>query len=130
MSPEELDKERAKRLDRIHHVAVEVADVAEAVAWYTDRFSCDLAYRDDTWALLRFENASLALVTRGEHLGHFGIEGPEPEHFGASRVHRDGVRYVYLTDPGGNVVEVAREPAARGTPPSEGPPRGPGQGRS
>jgi len=110
LSEKERESPGAIRLDRIHHVAVEVPDVAAAVAWYQARFACDLAYRDDTWALLRFENASVALVTRGEHAGHFGIEGPDPERFGAARVHRDGVRYVYLTDPGGNVVEVAKEP--------------------
>jgi catechol 2,3-dioxygenase-like lactoylglutathione lyase family enzyme len=110
MNRREGNQEGSKRLDRIHHVAVEVPDVATAVAWYRERFTCDLAYRDETWALLTFENASLALVTRGEHSGHFGIEGPDPERYGAVRVHRDGVRYVYLTDPGGNVVEVAKEP--------------------
>ena len=110
MNREQGNQELAKRLDRIHHVAVEVPDVDAAVTWYRERFTCDLAYRDATWALLRFENASLALVTRDEHAGHFGIEGPDPERYGVVRVHRDGVRYVYLTDPGGNVVEVAKEP--------------------
>jgi catechol 2,3-dioxygenase-like lactoylglutathione lyase family enzyme len=101
-------------LDRIHHVAVPCDDLEEALSWYTSRFRCRVAYRDATWALLRFENASLALVTRGEHPAHFGIEGPAPEGFGAVRVHRDGVSYVYLTDPGGNVVEVCEGPSREG----------------
>lgn len=106
-------KRERKRLDRIHHVAVPCADVDEAISWYTGRFGCEVAYRDGTWALLRFENASLALVAQGEHQRHFGIEGPDPERFGTVRVHRDGVRFVYLSDPAGNVVEVAEEPFER-----------------
>jgi catechol 2,3-dioxygenase-like lactoylglutathione lyase family enzyme len=97
-------------LDRIHHVAVPCDDVGAAVAWYTEHFRCEVVYRDGTWALLRFENASLALVTRDEHPGHFGVEGPDPRPLGEAREHRDGVRYVYLRDPWGNVVEVVQEP--------------------
>ena len=100
-------------LDRIHHVAVPCADVDEAISWYTERFACEVTYRDGTWALLRFENASLALVMQGEHPRHFGIEGPDPGRFGAVRVHRDGVRFVYLNDPAGNAVEVAEGPLAK-----------------
>ncbi len=98
-----------RHLDRIHHVAVEVPDVALAVAWYLSRFRCGLAYQDDTWALLTFENASLALVTRGDHPPHFGVEGPAIGDEKAARLHRDGVRYVYIEDPGGNVVEIVEE---------------------
>jgi catechol 2,3-dioxygenase-like lactoylglutathione lyase family enzyme len=97
-------------LDRLHHVAIPCDDVSAAVAWYTERFRCEVAYRDETWSLLRFQNASLALVTRGEHPGHFGVEGPKPDTLGEVRTHRDGVRFAYLRDPWGNVVEVVEEP--------------------
>lgn len=105
-----MKEDGRQSLDRIHHIAVPCDDVGAAVAWYTDRFRCEVAYRDETWALLRFENASLALVTRGEHPAHFGVEGPDPSAMGEVRTHRDGVRYVYLTDPWGNVVEVDEDP--------------------
>jgi catechol 2,3-dioxygenase-like lactoylglutathione lyase family enzyme len=97
-------------LDRLHHVAIPCDDVGAAVAWYTQRFRCEVTYRDGTWALLRFANASLALVTRDEHPAHFGVEGPAPDTLGEVRTHRDGVRFLYLRDPWGNVVEVVEEP--------------------
>ena len=106
-----MTREADGALDRLHHVAIACDDVGAAVAWYTERFRCEVAYRDETWALLRFENASLALVTRGEHAGHFGVEGPDLDALGEVRTHRDGVRFVHLMDPWGNVVEVVEEPA-------------------
>ncbi len=96
-------------LDPIHHVAIAVRDVGAAVAWYTERFRCAIAYRDATWALLRFGNLDVALVTEGEHAAHFGILRRDASAFGEVKTHRDGVRYVYLEDPSGNTVEVVEE---------------------
>lgn len=95
-----------RELDPLHHIAVVVKDVEGAVAWYTGRFSCRVAYRDATWALLRFANLDVALVTEGEHAAHFGILRSDAAAFGEVKSHRDGVRYVYIEDPSGNTVEV------------------------
>jgi catechol 2,3-dioxygenase-like lactoylglutathione lyase family enzyme len=48
-------------LDRIEHVAMSVADIDSAVAWYTSNFRCTVAYRTRPWALLDFANLQLAL---------------------------------------------------------------------
>jgi catechol 2,3-dioxygenase-like lactoylglutathione lyase family enzyme len=93
-------------LDEIDHIAVEVNDVKEAVAWYAGHFRCRIDYQDDTWALLSFANIRLAFVSRGEHRPHIGFKRPDAERFGALKTHRDGTRYVYLDDPAGNVVEI------------------------
>ena len=55
-------------LDSIHHVAIPVANVAEAVSWYREHFRCEVSYQDESWALLKFANASLALVISEQHL--------------------------------------------------------------
>lgn len=108
------DQDR-KGLDPVHHIAIVVADVAAAVAWYTERFRCEVAYRDATWALLRFANLDVALVTEGEHAAHFGILRSDAATFGEVKAHRDGVRYVYIEDPSGNTVEVVEDEAGQRT---------------
>lgn len=93
-------------LDSLDHVAVAVDDVASAVDWYRGRFRCEIAYQDDTWALLRFANTRLALVIPEQHPPHIGFVSPDAESFGKLRLHRDGTRSTYLKDPAGNSVEV------------------------
>ena len=93
-------------LDSIHHVAIEVDDVKEAIAWYADKFRCQISYEDDTWALLQFGNLSLALVTRGEHPAHVGFVTENAAEYGELKTHRDGARSIYLADPAGNAVEL------------------------
>ncbi|MEI7782495.1 MAG: VOC family protein [Planctomycetota bacterium] len=35
-------------LDEIHHIAISVRDVAEAVDWYRKHFRCEIGYQDAT----------------------------------------------------------------------------------
>ena len=96
-------------LDSIHHVAVSVQDVAASVRWYTEKFRCRVSYQDETWALLQFENASLALVIAEQHPPHLAFESPHAEQFGPLTPHRDGTRSIYIRDPAGNSVEVLQD---------------------
>ncbi len=91
--------------DRIDHVAVPVTDVAAAVKWYTDRFDCEIAYQDETWAALQFENIRLALVIPQEHPGHIAFPTDNADAHGLAKPHRDGTRSAYVKDPFGNTVE-------------------------
>jgi catechol 2,3-dioxygenase-like lactoylglutathione lyase family enzyme len=93
-------------LDTIHHVAVPVRDVEEAVRWYSSRFRCRVLYHDPTWAMLEFENTRLALVVPDQHPPHLGFEHPDADAFGPLTLHRDGTRSIYLQDPSGNSVEI------------------------
>lgn len=95
-------------LDTIHHVAIEVADIAVAVRWYQELLACDVAYQDATWALLRFANLSMALVLPGSHPPHVAITCYQPEKYGEVKVHRDGTSSVYIEDPFGNFVEMLK----------------------
>lgn len=100
---------RTTGLDTIHHTAISVPDVAKAVEWYTSRFHCNVEYIDDTWALLVFANAKLALVLPQEHPAHVAISRPDANKFGELVTHRDGVKSVYITDVFGNSIEVLEE---------------------
>ena len=60
-------------LSFIDHIAVESNDISKSVEWYSQKFDCEIKHQDDTWALLGFDNISLALVTPGEHPPHIAI---------------------------------------------------------
>ena len=95
-----------KALDSVHHIAITVQDVAKAVEWYTEQFRCDVAYQDDTWAMVQFDNLALAFVLPEQHPPHIGYAMPNAEQYGELKPHRDGTRSVYTSDPFGNVVEM------------------------
>lgn len=103
-------KGKPSALDTIHHVAIPVPNVAQAVEWYTSLFNCCVDYIDDTWALLGFANAKLALVLPHEHPSHFALTRPDASKFGDLVTHRDGLNSVYITDAFGNSIEVLEEP--------------------
>ena len=90
----------------IHHVALHVNDVSSAVGWYCGAFQCRVTYQDSTWAMLEFENVSLALVSQSEHPPHIAVTHPRAERFGELTTHRDGTRSVYVQDTSGNAVEI------------------------
>ena len=92
--------------DSVHHVAISVPDIAAAVAWYCKMFRCSIVYQDETWAILQFANVQLALVIPGEHPPHIGFATPGAADFGELRMHRDGTRSVYISDVGGNAIEL------------------------
>lgn len=93
-------------LDSIHHIAISVEDIGKAVSWYQETFSCEIEYQDETWALLKFANASLALVLPNQHPPHIGFVSSKAESYGALKTHRDGTRSIYISDSSGNAVEL------------------------
>jgi len=97
-----------KTLDHIHHVAIQVKDIEESLNWYTSNFSCEVAYRDESWALLKFKNISLALVLPHQHPPHFAITKDDVKPYGVPVPHRDGTSSVYIQDPSGNNVEMLK----------------------
>ena len=94
-----------KQLDTLHHAAIRVRDVQQAVDWYTQRFACKVEYQDATWAMLEFANVRLAFVLAEEHPPHIAILG-DPLAYGEAKIHRDSTSSVYLKDPSGNNVEI------------------------
>lgn len=92
-------------LDELHHVAIQVEDVARAVHWYQSKFRCQVSWQDETWALLQFANTSLALVIPGEHPPHLAFTMDNADRLGPLVTHRDQTRSLYIKDSEGNVVE-------------------------
>lgn len=95
-----------QNLDSLHHVAISVRDVAQAVDWYARTFRCRVVYQDATWAMLQFANVQLALVVPEQHPPHLGFVTPNAETHGELKTHRDGTRSIYVADPAGNPVEL------------------------
>lgn len=94
------------KLHSLHHVAISVSDIDRAIDWYTSRFACELKYRDDTWALLKFANIHLALVIPEQHPPHIGLTDLNASDYGPLVLHRDGTQSIYILDSEGNHVEI------------------------
>ncbi len=95
-------------LDPIHHIAIQVHNIDQSVSWYQSHFSCEVAYHDASWALLKFANISLALVLPQQHPPHFAIPRDDVAPFGTPVPHRDGTSSVYIQDPSGNNIEMLK----------------------
>jgi len=94
------------QLDTIHHIAIQVSNISDSVNWYISRYQCDVSYQDESWALLQFENTTLALVLPEQHPYHFAILTDNLAAYGSGTAHRDGTRSVYLRDIDNNQVEM------------------------
>lgn len=103
---EQTSESPAKSLDALHHIAIQVDEIAAAVNWYKGNFRCEVTYQDETWAMLKFANVLMALVVPGQHPPHVAFTSPHAEQFGDLRTHRDGTRSVYTSDPFNNVIEM------------------------
>ena len=97
-------------LDALHHIAIQVQNVARAVEWYREHFRTAIIYQDNTWAMLKFRNVYLALVIPGEHPPHVALIHTEAQKFGPLTQHRDGTRSIYIADSEGNQVEIMAPP--------------------
>ena len=45
----------------IDHIALQVNNIKESVAWYVVNYNCMILHCDDTWAFLQFDNIKLEL---------------------------------------------------------------------
>jgi len=93
---------------KLDHVALNVKNVYESVAWYRSRFKVIVEYEDETWAMLSIDNCKIALTKQGTHPPHVAIRVESINEFPAGcevKQHRDGSWYYYDRDLDGNVVE-------------------------
>ena len=63
-------------------------------------------YQDKTWAILSFQNISIALVSPGEHPAHFAVVKESLTNDVKIKYHRDGIGYVYSNDLDNNIIEL------------------------
>lgn len=103
---------------RFDHVAQQVPDIGEAVAWWRDTFpGVRVLHEDPTWALIEACGLKLAFVLADQHPGHLAwrVDEAELERLASDgdheiRAHRDGSRSFYVEGPGGQAVEVIAYP--------------------
>lgn len=97
-------------MESIHHLAIQVDNIRQALAWYQGEFDVEVTYEDESWAMIRFANVSLALVLPGHHPPHFAVSRKDAGLYGPLNRHRDGTASVYVADPFGNVIEFIQLP--------------------
>ena len=96
-------------MDKMHHIAIEVNAIQESLDWYKKNTDCKITYEDDTWAMIEYDNISLALVLPGMHPPHIAFEKDNAEDYGILKPHRDGTSSVYIKDPANNSVEILKK---------------------
>ena len=97
----------------LDHVAIQTPDIADSVAFYQKQFGAQIIYQDASWAFLRIGQGKLALVKPEQHPAHVAlrVDLPQLEAIAAQyeqsvKIHRDGTRGIYLSDPAGNQLEL------------------------
>ena len=93
------------QMEILHHIALPVTDIPNAVDWYERNFNIRRVYEDESLALLSFENVCLALVLPDQHRAHFAVEREDTEAMGAPATHRDRSASVRAEDSRGNMIE-------------------------
>ena len=92
----------------IDHIALQVDNIKESVAWYVVNYDCMILHCDDTWAFLQFDNIKLALVVEDQHPYHIAFSVDEIEWEDHIMEHRDGSVSKYIEDPSGNKIEIIK----------------------
>lgn len=59
-------------MPQILQTALQVDDIASAVAWYRKQFVCEVKYQDESSAILNLDNLSIALVAAGRDAPRHG----------------------------------------------------------
>jgi hypothetical protein len=104
------------------HVAQQVPDIAEAVAWQMRTVpGSTVLHQDPTWALVESGGAKLAFVLPDQHPSHlaFRVADDELERLAAENgvaiaTHRDATRSIYLEGPGSLATEIISYPEDAG----------------
>jgi catechol 2,3-dioxygenase-like lactoylglutathione lyase family enzyme len=101
-----------QRLVGINHVALGVADVDAAVAFYTHVFDVSSVNRIPSGALLGLGDQFLALFERGAEEPHFGLVVPDKEaarhELQAAGAELSPGRFLDFRDPSGNRVQLVQ----------------------
>ncbi len=106
---------------RFDHVAQQVPDIGEAVAWQLQAVpGSRVLHQDPTWALVESAGVKLAFVLPDQHPAHiaYRVDDDELERLAARHgatiaVHRDATRSFYLEGPGSLQTEVISYPEDR-----------------
>lgn len=92
--------------DSIHHIAINVADVAKAAQWYQTSFHCRVVFQEKTLAIVEFKNLKLYLLLPNQAPSHVAFERSDAHTFGELQEQTDGSLATFVADPTGNVVQI------------------------
>ena len=108
--------ESTKQADAMQfdHVAQQVPDINEAVAWYMTLLpQAKVLYQDTSWAFIEAGGTKLAFVREDQHPNHLAwrVSDAQLEQMAARyqktiALHRDKTRSFYLEAPGGQHIEI------------------------
>lgn len=106
---------------RFDHVAQQVPDIAQAVAWQVEAVpDSRVLHQDGSWALVESAGVRLAFVLADQHPPHvaFRVEESELERLATRHgvtiaTHRDATRSFYLKGPGTLQTEIISYPTDR-----------------
>jgi hypothetical protein len=90
----------------VDHIALQSLKPSESAKWYSERFFGTIMYSDEEWALVKFDNISVAFVLPDAHPSHIAFEVKtiiDDSGFGR---HRDGSMFKYERDKWGNTYEL------------------------
>ena len=59
---------------KLDHIAIQVEDLPLSIKWYVDTLNAEIAYQDETWAMLKIGLTNLALTIPREHPPHIAFE--------------------------------------------------------
>ncbi len=101
-----MPEQNEEKLDQIHHLAINVADLEKSIKWYQQSFNCRLIFQAKAQAILEFANVKLTLVLPSAEPLHLAFCRKDAKTLGTLRERVDGVNSTFIADPTGNVIEV------------------------
>ena len=91
---------------QLDHIALNVKNIETSADWYVKNFDAKIKYMDETWALLKIKNTSVALTIASQHPPHIAFRVDSLDQLPEDPVtHRDGSISCYVQDPDGNSIE-------------------------
>lgn len=94
----------------VDHVAFQVDKPDVVAEWYSAQHGAKILYTSPTWAMIEFENIKFAFVIPGKHPPHIAFKVTDLSEYGKGKLHRDGSRSVYKSDPFGIIIEYVQYP--------------------
>ena len=92
---------------KFDHVAINVKNLDVSIEWYLNNLNASIDYCDESWAMLSIGDVKVALTLASQHPPHLAFKVEDfGKDFENTNLHRDNSRYLYMTDPDGNTVEL------------------------
>ena len=95
-------------LDSLHHIGLCVNNIDEAIDWYSTSFSCEILHKDQTSAIIRFNNINLEIFLPSQNQKHLAFSKSNAEEFGELVPKKGEYESCYISDSSGNIVELVK----------------------